>query len=84
MPESLFKQSCRLCEIFKNTFFIEHFRWLPLNPVEHAYYARYDYRQIIFESAAMSYNYQTIGLYQLWLVLTAIILLDYGLWLLGL
>ena len=26
--------SCEFCEIFKDIFFIEHFRWLPLKPCE--------------------------------------------------
>ena len=35
MPDSIFNQvadllSCERCEIFKNTFFIEHLRWLLL------------------------------------------------------
>ena len=47
VPESLFKESCSLrrdsgtqllaceyCDIFKNTFFTEHLRWLPLVKLE--------------------------------------------------
>ena len=54
--------SCEFCEIFKNTFFIEHFRWLLLAiPLRKAIYRKRNAKQMcpsqIFKTAVNKKDY---------------------------